>query len=159
MAQDRGLPPLRRTLELAVPPAVAFRIWTEELGRWWPLASHSVGQADAQGCMLEGKVGGRIFESTRAGAQHLWGTVVAFEPPARLAHSWHPGRAATEATMIELTFEPRGSGGTRLVLVHDGWQAGSAARRAGYDRGWDALLRDDYGAWVETAVMGQRASS
>jgi uncharacterized protein YndB with AHSA1/START domain len=157
MAQDQRLPPLRKTLGLAVPPAMAFHIWTEDFGRCWPLARHSVGQADAEDCTLEGKVGGRIFETTRAGAQHLWGTIGVFEPPDRLAHSWHPGRAAAEATTIELTFEPRGPGGTRLVLVHAGWPAASGAHRADYDHGWDALLREAYGAWVEAAAK-RRAS-
>ena len=159
MAQRDEFSPLRKSLDLTVPPATAFRIWTEELGRWWPLARHSVGAADALTCALESNVGGRIFETTRAGARHLWGTISAFEPSHRLAHSWHPGRDPAAATSIELTFRPRAGGGSRLVLVHDGWRPASAARRADYDCGWDALLRDHYGAWVAAVAAGTIASA
>ena len=155
MTQVGGLPPLRKSLDLAVSPATAFRIWTEEFGRWWPLARHSIGQADALTCWLDGKVGGRIFETTRAGAVHPWGTISAFEPPSRLEHSWHPGRDPADATQIELIFGPSPAGGSRLALVHKGWPRESAGRRADYDRGWDALLRNHYGAWVATTAAGR----
>ena len=47
--QRRGLiaddlPALRKVIEVGVPPAETFRIWTDAIGRWWPLATHSVGQ-------------------------------------------------------------------------------------------------------------------
>jgi uncharacterized protein YndB with AHSA1/START domain len=137
-------------IDVAAPPAAAFRIWTEEIGRWWPLATHSVGQAAAATCALEGAQGGRIYETTRAGDEHLWGRITLWEPPHRLAHTWHPGRAPDEATTVEVSFRPIFGDRTRLELVHGGWPAGAAARRADYDRGWEALLRDDYAAYVRT---------
>jgi uncharacterized protein YndB with AHSA1/START domain len=112
MHRDHELPPLRKVIEVRVPPAEAFRLWTEAIGRWWPLASHSVGQADAVACVIEARTGGRIFETTRAGAEHLWGRITVFDPPHRLAFTWHPGRQPGDHTIVEVTFSPSGTGRT-----------------------------------------------
>jgi uncharacterized protein YndB with AHSA1/START domain len=148
MHRDHELPPLRKVIEVRVPAAEAFRLWTEAIGRWWPLASHSVGQADAVACVIEARTGGRIFETTRAGAEHLWGRITVFDPPHRLAFTWHPGRQPGDHTIVEVTFSPSGTGRTRLELAHSGWPVDAGARRADYDRGWQALLRDDFAAYV-----------
>jgi uncharacterized protein YndB with AHSA1/START domain len=148
MHRDHELPPLRKVIEVRVPPAEAFRLWTEAIGRWWPLASHSVGQADAVACVIEARTGGRIFETTRAGAEHLWGRITVFDRPHRLAFTWHPGRQPGDHTIVEVTFSPSGTGRTRLELAHSGWPVDAGARRADYDRGWQALLRDDFAAYV-----------
>jgi uncharacterized protein YndB with AHSA1/START domain len=152
MTQDRELPPVRKAIEVGVPPAEAFRLWTEAIGRWWPLASHSVAQADALACALEARTGGRIFETTRAGEEHVWGRITVFAPPHRLAFTWHPGRQPDDHTMVEVTFSPTGEGRTRLELTHRGWPRGAGARRANYDQGWQALLRDDFAAYVAAAA-------
>lgn len=148
---ERPSEPVRKTIEVAAPVADAFRIWTEEIARWWPLASHSVSQADAIACVLEGRVGGRIYESERSGDEHLWGTVTLWDAPRRIVHSWHPGRPATEATIVEIGFSPAPQGGTRIDLVHDGWPPDATARRANYERGWAKLLREHYAAYVCSA--------
>ena len=152
MTQDRELPPVRKAIEVGVPPAEAFRLWTGAIGRWWPLASHSVGQADAPACALEARTGGRIFETTRAGEEHVWGRITVFAPPHRLAFTWHPGRQPDDHTMVEVTFSPTGEGRTRLELTHRGWPRGAGARRADYDQDWQALLRDDFAAYVAAAA-------
>ena len=87
------------------------------MGSWWPLAEHSVGQADATGCAIEPGVGGRLYETGKDGLEHLWGRVVVWEPPRRLAHSWHPGRQLTERTMVLVTFTPLAPDRTRLTLT------------------------------------------
>jgi hypothetical protein len=71
----------------------AFRYFTGDFGVWWPAATHSV-VAYASGfkdkpatVILEPRVNGRIFERTRDGDEHLWGTVLAWQPPARVEYS------------------------------------------------------------------------
>jgi hypothetical protein len=83
------LDPLRKTIEVEVSAADAFRIWTEELGDWWPLATHSVGRGDAVPCILKGRTGGWLYETTRPGEQHVWGTLATPGHALRRA----PGRA------------------------------------------------------------------
>jgi len=142
------LEPVRKKIEVEVSVVEAFRIWTEEFGDWWPLATQSVGQSDAVACTLEGRAGGWIYETTRPGDQHVWGTITQWDPPHRLAHSWHPGGHAADATTVELTFSAVASNRTRLDLVHGGWPVTAAASRADYDKGWDFVLDDCYRAWA-----------
>ncbi len=36
------MPPIRREVLVDADPATAFDVFTTRLGRWWPLATHSV---------------------------------------------------------------------------------------------------------------------
>ena len=137
---DQTIEPVRRSVEVGCDPAQAFRIFTEEIDSWWPLATHSMG--DAEGCVFEGREGGRIYETHRDGSIHLWGTVTAWLPPQRLVFSWHPGRDAATAQEVELRFLEI-PGGTRIELEHRGWETlGEQASevRQGYETGWPPVL-------------------
>lgn len=134
-----GLSEIQKTIELDAPLEHAFRAWTEQIGRWWPLARHSVMGADATGCFIEPGIGGRLYE-TAAGDEHLWGTVAVWEPPRRLAHSWHPGRDLSERTMVRVTFTPLAPARTRLILTHTGWREGDENLRSTYHPHWDGVL-------------------
>ena len=120
-------------------PEHAFRVFTEEMGAWWPLWMHSVGGKNAKTCLLEGRVGGRLYERHRDGAESPWGTVTAWEPPHRVAFSWHPGDDESKSGDVEVRFVAV-DGGTRVELEHRGFaRLGSMARKAfhGYNVGWD----------------------
>jgi uncharacterized protein YndB with AHSA1/START domain len=151
---DSGLAEIRKTIELNAPLARAFEVWTGHVGRWWPLAHHSISKADAIGCFIEPGVGGRLYETTRSGAEHLWGTVAVWEPPRRLAHSWHPQAERSERTMVLVMFTPLAPGRTRLTLTHSGWRPGQEERRTSYQTGWDGLLADGYVAYLTSALNG-----
>jgi uncharacterized protein YndB with AHSA1/START domain len=130
--------------ELVVPLTLeqAFELFTTRIAEWWPLRSHSVEGDDAVGCHFEPLVGGRLLETGRSGRQHVWGTVTAWQPPNRLALTWHPGHTADTAQDLEITFS-KDAEGTRLRLVHTGWERlGDAGRaeRDNYDPGWDYVL-------------------
>lgn len=135
------LKPIDKSVFVDLPPEAAFRLFTGGVGSWWPLASHSVAGDDAVTCILEGHVGGRFYEVSRGGDQAEWGRVLAWEPPRRLVMSWYPGRTPADATEVEVTFRPEGSG-TRLTLTHSGWERGvpDSARYEGYVTGWDFVL-------------------
>jgi uncharacterized protein YndB with AHSA1/START domain len=143
-----GLVEVQKTVELDAPLERAFRVWTEQVGSWWPLADHSIGKADATGCFIEPGIGGRLYETSRAGEEHLWGTIAVWEPPRRLAYSWHPGRALSERTMVLVMFTPLGPARTRLTLTHSGWREGDEDWRAMYDAGWDGVLKNGYVAYL-----------
>jgi len=121
----------------------AFRRFTTELATWWPLASHSVGQQDAESVVMEERVGGRIVESIRDGRRSVWGTITAWEPPHRVAFTWHPGREPETAQDVEVRFTADGDR-TRVELEHRGFERlgaelGRKARR-GYPIGWTHVL-------------------
>jgi uncharacterized protein YndB with AHSA1/START domain len=138
-----SFPPLRKTVRITAPPERAFRRFTEELGAWWPLRSHSVGQSDAETVTMDPRVGGRIVEHIRGGREAVWGTVTAWDPPRCVAFTWHPGREPGTAQDVEVRFTPDGTG-TRVELEHRGFERlgpalGRKARR-GYPLGWEYVL-------------------
>lgn len=137
-----GTTELRKTARVNLDPAAAFRLFTEGIGEWWPLDSHSVGRGQATSVECEPRVGGRIIETMAGGGQAVWGTILVWEPGARLRFTWHPGTPESEATEVEVRFDASAEG-TLVELVHTGWdrRAGDGgAVRANYDRGWDHVL-------------------
>jgi hypothetical protein len=38
---------LRKVVSVNAPPEVAWRVFTEKMGTWWPLATHKIGKAKA----------------------------------------------------------------------------------------------------------------
>ena len=92
-------------------------------------------------------MGGAVWEETTAGVRHVWGTILAWEPPARLVFTWHPGREASLAQEVEVGFAAV-DGGTRVTLEHRGWEVlGPAAEetRGGYVTGWDEVFVRRFG--------------
>ena len=132
------LPPIEKTLDLAASPERAFAAFTAEIHRWWPLASHSLAGPDHDHCAFEPRVGGRLFERDRLGREHEWGRVVAWDPPHHLRFTWRVGHAANSEQTVDVRFDPRPEGGTRLRLVHDGFTRPDA--HPNYTGGWDHVL-------------------
>jgi DNA-binding transcriptional ArsR family regulator/uncharacterized protein YndB with AHSA1/START domain len=147
------LEPVRKSVVVPIDAMAAFRLFTEDMARWWPLASHSVGGEQAAACAFEPRVGGRILETLKSGEEHVWGTVRVWQPPYRLVFSWHPGRGPDTAQEIELRFSPA-EGGARVELEHRGWErlgARAAELRGNYDKGWEFVLIEKFGAAAKKA--------
>lgn len=142
MNDELTIEPVRKSVEVGCSVDEAFRLFTDEIDSWWPLATHSIGQEDAEACYFERRVGGRIYESHGDGSVHLWGTVTAWEPPARVVFTWHPGRDASTAQEVELRFLGR-DGKTRIELEHRGWAVlgeRAVTVRDAYESGWTGVL-------------------
>ena len=113
---------LRKVVSLRVPQAVAWRVFTEKMGSWWPLATHKIGKAKAVNARIEPHVGGRWYELGDDGSTCDWGRVLAWEPPSRLVLTWeinadfqHDPNIKTE---VELRFIAEGKDDTRVELEH-----------------------------------------
>jgi hypothetical protein len=135
--------PVRKSVVVPWAVDAAFRRFTAEFATWWPLRSHSLGQADATTCVFEGREGGKIYEVWKDGRRVEWGEVLTWNPPHSVTFTWHPGQARDVAQQVELRFTAVGNA-TRLDLVHSGWERlGRSARRArnGYNLGWNYVLR------------------
>lgn len=132
---------LRKTARVRLAPAEAFRLFTEGIGAWWPLESHSVGRDQAATVECEPRVGGRIVETLRSGDRTVWGTILVWEPASRVRFTWHPGTPEAEATDVDVRFHPDGDG-TLVELVHTGWdrRPDGGAARANYESGWELVL-------------------
>jgi uncharacterized protein YndB with AHSA1/START domain len=142
MSQQTSEMVIRKSVTIAAPVQHAFRVFTEEIHTWWPLKSHAVDTDRSDTVILEGREGGRLFERTPAGDEHLWGTVVAWDPPRRLGYTWHPGRGGDTAQEVEVVFTPDGDG-TRVDVRHWGWEKlGERLDEAiaSYNEGWDVVL-------------------
>ena len=139
---DQPLAPIRKELDLPCRPADAFRMFTDEMGQWWPLATHSLFAERSRGCGMDREPGGLIYELDPEGARHAWGTIKIWEPPGRVVFTFHPGREASTAGTVEVRFSPSGSG-CRVVLEHSGWELlgeeGFATRQS-YDHGWGEVF-------------------
>ena len=79
---------VRKTIHVEVPIEKAFQVFTERMGKWWP-ASHHVGGKPFKDILIDPKTGGRWYEINADGAECIWGSVVAWEPPKKVVLSWH----------------------------------------------------------------------
>lgn len=111
--------PLRMSFDVACSAGHAFTVWTSGIGTWWPPDHTMTGRAEA--VVLQGGVGGRIYERTADGTEHEWGEVTVWQPPARLAYLWYLGRDRAEATEVEIRFLAQGTEATRVEIEHRGW--------------------------------------
>lgn len=138
-----ALTPLKKSITVPWPLEAAFQRFTVRIADWWPMRSHSVGGERTQKVVFEGREGGRIYEIERDGEQHDWGRITVWDPPGRVAFTWHPGRTPDTAQEVEVRFTATREG-TRVDLIHTGWERlGDLARRArrGYPIGWAYVLR------------------
>jgi len=135
---------------IPVSAEVAFKRFTHEIRSWWPMATHSVSLENCRDVRFESLPGTDsegepriLVEEDAEGTIHTWGTVDRWEPPRRFIMSWHPSRGPEEAQEIEMSFESEAEG-TRVRLVHRGWEAlGERATevRGRYDDGWIGVLQ------------------
>jgi hypothetical protein len=143
------LPAVKKSITVSLSVEDAFRLFTEGIHTWWPLASHSIGEEDAESCALEEKEGGRLYEVLKDGTQRDWGKILVWEPPRRFVTSWHPGRESSTAQEVEVVFTAE-SNGTRVDLSHRNWELlgiKATVMREGYVEGWDFVL----GLYVDQA--------
>ena len=102
----------------------AFKVFTDGFDTWWP-RGHHIGKKPMQRAVIEPRVGGRCFGREADGVECQWGTVVAWEPPRRLAIAWHiaPNFQVVDldpskSSEVEIRFTPEPDGMTRVDLDH-----------------------------------------
>lgn len=136
-----ALEPVRKSVTVDAPLEHAFMVFTEHMGDWWPVKTHSVHEEDAVSAGMELREGGAIFELWREGRE-VWGEITTWDPPHRLVFTWHPGVPLDETTEVEVRFASRGTV-TVVELEHRGWEArGGKAKeiRSNYESGWVKTL-------------------
>jgi hypothetical protein len=112
------------TVEVAVDPAAAFAIFTEEIGQWWKPGPINWNDSErAVGIRIEPGVGGRWIEvhdaSTGEGIE--CGRITVWEPGSRLVFLYRDAGHHIDDTEVEVRFEEV-EGGTRVTLEHRGWE-------------------------------------
>jgi len=145
---------IRKQLTVDVPVERAFRVFTANMGAWWP-KDHHIGASALKDCVIEPTVNGRWYEVDEDGATCDWGKVRVWNPPRRLVLIWQLGPEfkydPTLVTEVEVTFPFLGPGQTRVDFEHRKIERfGEAAERLrrDMDRGWGHILE----SFVSTAA-------
>ncbi len=134
--------PLRLSFDVACNVDHAFRVWTQQIASWWPL-QHTVSGEAGTTVVVEPHVGGRIFERAPSGMESEWGEITSWEPPGRLAYTWHIAADRRDSTDVEIEFVEVSESLTRVEVEHHGWErlgATGPQRRDTNRDGWAAVI-------------------
>ena len=133
---------LRLERLIAATPETVFALWVDpaQLIRWWA-PDGFVASVDA----LETMPGGRwrvILRGPDGAGPSMSGVYRVVEPPRRLAFSWAwdgENGARGHESEVSVNFDAV-PGGTRLVLVHQGFEGQPARNR--HNNGWTSALNN-----------------
>lgn len=135
---------VRKVVLVQAPQVLAWRVFTEGMGRWWPLGQYKIGKGNAVAAIVEPFAGGRWYERGEDGSTCDWGKVLTWEPPLRLVLSWDIGADWQYdpglGTELEVRFLSEGEEMTRVELEHrrlDRYGARRDEMRAIFDKGGD----------------------
>ena len=117
---------IRVTTEIAVEPAIAFEVFTEEIASWWRGSKDiGTGRAPPVGTLrFEPGVGGRLLEvyDEAAGRVFEIGRVLVWKPAECVVFEYRAGNfQPDQVTEVEVRFE-RIAEGTRVTLEHRGFE-------------------------------------
>jgi Activator of Hsp90 ATPase homolog 1-like protein len=150
MTEQATTSAVRHRVTVPIDRERAFRLFTEEIGSWWPTDTHTLSEGPATE-VFETRQGGRWYELAEDGSECTVATLVVWEPPRRFTMAWQLTPEwkfepdLDRATQVEVTFEDEGDSSTRVTLEHRGFEgygepgAGMRDAVAG-DEGWPHLL-------------------
>jgi len=159
MTETLVVEPVRKSIEVELPPAEAFQLFTSEMASWWP-PTHKLGATALVEIIVEPRVGGRWFEVDQDGSTCEWGSILAWEPPHRVVFAWGIGTDwkytpdLSKSSEVELRFLPMGDSATRVEFEHRNFERHDQGDKlaASVRNGWDFVLAQF------TASAGKRAS-
>lgn len=123
MTQPTTYAPVVRATTVATSRDRAFKVFTEQIGTWWP-KEYSIGDADLADFVVEPRVGGRWYEIGVDGTECDTGRVLVYDPPERVVFAWHINGKWTfdpgpdHASEVEVRFVAEGPNTTQVELEH-----------------------------------------
>lgn len=149
---------LQHHVTVALPREAAFRLFTEDLGSWWPTA-YTWSRDALEEIGIESGEDGLCSEHGPHGFRVDWGRVLAWEPPGKLVLAWQispqrvPQPDPDHASTLEVRFEALDTGDTRVVLEHRDFErhgegADEYCKAMASDKGWPYIL----GRYAEAAM-------
>jgi uncharacterized protein YndB with AHSA1/START domain len=142
---------VRTSIVVDAPIERAFRVFTEEFGRFKP-PEHNMLSVAIDKTVFEPRVGGYLYDRGVDGSECRWGRVLAYEPPTRVVLSWLISPQwqieddPDKASEWEVRFTPETPERTLVELEHrnldrhgEGWE-GERDGVAG-DQGWPLYLQ------------------
>lgn len=151
MSQETTVTSVRRSVVVDAAIEEAFRVFTEDFGRFKP-PEHNLLGAEIAETVFEARVGGHIYDRGIDGSECRWARVLAYEPPHRVVFSWDIGPTwqietdPGKASEVEVRFDAESPGRTRVELEHRhldrhgaGWEG--VRQAVDSDEGWPVYLR------------------
>ena len=151
MSQPPAATTVRHSIIADVPIEEAFRVFTEDFGRFKP-PEHNLLGSDISETVFETWVGGDVFDRGVDGAVCRWARVLAYEPPTRVVISWDISphwqieADLARTSEVEVRFHAESPNKTRVELEHrhldrhgEGWEGVRDGVDA--DQGWPLYLR------------------
>ena len=142
---------VRTSIVVDAPQQLAFDVFTQDMGGWWP-PDHHIIEGELAEMVFELRAGGRIYDVGVDGSECQWARVLAFEPPGRVVISWDittEWKLETDlarTSEVEVRFVAEGPERTRVELEHrhldrhgEGWQNMRGA--VGSPGGWQGGLQ------------------
>jgi hypothetical protein len=123
---NETLGPITGTVTVESPVEEAFRTFTEGMGTWWPLETHSISVDQELGqsavtLRVDPREGGSVEEVLEDGSARWWAEIMRWEPPRVVAYRWKPNDLPTPPTELEVRFTAD-RGHTRVDVEHRGWE-------------------------------------
>ncbi|TIT22585.1 MAG: ATPase [Mesorhizobium sp.] len=151
MSKHAATAPVRHFVVVEAPIARAFKVFTEDFGRFKP-REHNLLAVPIAETIFEPWVGGQVYDRGVDGSECRWARVLAYDPPSRLVLSWDISpRWQIESDLNktsewEVRFTAETENRTRVEIEHrnlerhgEGWEG----VRGGVDsdQGWPLYLR------------------
>jgi uncharacterized protein YndB with AHSA1/START domain len=133
---------VRSSIVVDAPVERAFRVFTADIGSWWPPAHHLL-EGELAEMVFEPREGGHVYDRAVDGAECRWARVLAYEPPHRVVFSWDISLQwqietnPDKTSEVEVRFIPEGPARTRVELEHRGLER--------HGEGWEGM-RDAVGS-------------
>lgn len=150
MSEEPVATSVRHSVVVEAEVEEAFRVFTEDFGRFKPPEHNLLGSEIAR-TVFEPKVGGHLYDQGVDGSECHWARVLAYEPPHRVVISWDIGPTwqietdPGKTSEVEVRFIVEGPERTRVELEHrhldrhgEGWQGVRESVKG--DQGWPLYL-------------------
>ena len=142
---------VRHSIVVEVPIARAFKVFTEDFGRFKP-PEHNLLAVPIAETVFEPRVGGYLYDRGTDGSECRWARVLAYDPPNRVLLSWNISPRwqietdPKKTSEWEVRFIAETAQRTRVELEHrhlerhgEGWE--SERDGVAGDQGWPLYLQ------------------
>jgi len=162
MSTHPVISPVKHSVVVEAPIALAFKVFTEDFDRIKPREHNLLGVPIAE-TVFERRVGGHIYDRGVDGTECRWARVLAYESPKRLLLSWNISPQWQVETDLnrtsewEVRFIAETEGRTRVEIEHrklerhgEGWEG--VRDGVNTDRGWPLYLQRFHGLLSNTVA-------